>query len=181
MPATVDIIRLTGVAPGTPSIITGINTRGNAFDTHTTADASNSVQIPVSGSNYSYWVNTRLTCSVAPAGTINNIRWYTDGGNNLGTGISMIGNAATGYTQATGTPGQTGSQLTVAAYTGGVLTAPVDPFTFTSATPKSMAGSLANPATGQFGSLFVYQFVLSAATVAGTSGQETLTWKYDET
>jgi hypothetical protein len=108
MPATVDIVRLTGTTPGTPSTITGINTRANSFDSHTTADTTSPVQIPAAGSNYSFWVNTRLTCSVTPAGTINNLRWYSDGANNFGTGITLIGNEATAYTQATGTAGQTG-------------------------------------------------------------------------
>lgn len=181
MPATVDIVRLTGTTPGTPSTITGINTRANSFDSHTTADTTSPVQIPAAGSNYSFWVNTRLTCSVTPAGTINNLRWYSDGANNFGTGITLIGNEATAYTQATGTAGQTGVQLTAAAYTGGTLTPPVDPFTFTSAAPKSLTGSISNPTTGQFGSLFVYQLVVGATASPGASGQETFTWKYDET
>jgi hypothetical protein len=180
MPATVDIVRLTGAGP-TSSTITGINTRANAFDTHTTTDTTSPIQIPAAGSNYSYWVNTRLTCSVTPAGTINNLRWYSDGANNLGTGITCVGNEATAYTQATGTAGTTGIQLTAGAYTGGTLTAPVDVFTFTSAAPKSLAGSLSNPTTGQFGSLFVYQIAIGTTASPGASGQETFTWKYDET
>jgi hypothetical protein len=178
MAATVDIVRLTGAGP-TASIITGINTRADAFDAHTTADTANPIQVPAAGSNYSYWVNTRLTCSVTPAGTINNLRWYTDGANNFGTGITLIGNEATSYVQATGTAGQTGTQLTVGVYAS--LTAPVDPFTFTAAAPKSLAGSIANPATGQFGSLFVYQVVIGTTTNPGVSNQETFSWKYDET
>jgi hypothetical protein len=181
MAATVDIVRLTGAAPGAPSVITNTNTRANTTDAHTTADIMNPVQIPAAGLSYSFWVNTRLSCSVTPAGTINNLRWFTDGTNNLGTGITIVGNEATGYTQATGTPGQTGTPLTVAAYTGGVLTDPVDIFTFTPSAPKSLAGSLVNPATGQFGSLFVYQAVLDTTVSPGVSGQETFSWKYDET
>jgi hypothetical protein len=180
MAATVDIVRLTGSGP-TASIITSINTRANALDSHTTADATSPIQIPTSGSNYSYWVNTRLTCSVTPAGTINNLRWYSDGANNLGTGVTMVGNEATAYTQATGTAGVTGTQLTVGAYTGGTLTTPVDPFTFTSGSPKSLAGSLVNPNTGQFGSLFVYQLVIGATASPGVVGSESFTWKWDET
>jgi hypothetical protein len=180
MAATVDILRWTG-ATGAPvkSTITGINTRANALDSHTTADTSSPVQIPASGSNYSFWVCTRLTAGTSPAGTINNLRWYADGANNFGTGITAIGNEATTYVQATGTVGQTGIQLTTGAYS--TITTPVDPFTFTAASPKSLAGSIANPTTGDFGSWFVYQIVVASTATPGATAQETFTWKYDET
>jgi hypothetical protein len=180
MPATVDITRWTG-ATGAPTktTITGINTRANAEDNHSTAGTANPVQIPASGTNYSYWVCTRLTCSATPAGTINNLRWYSDGANNFGTGITCLGNEATAYTQATGTLGQTGIQLTTANYAS--VTTPVDCFSLTAAAPKALAGSLANPNTGDFGSWFVYQIGVSTTALPGATGQETFTWKYDET
>ena len=147
MPATVDIVRVTGASGGpTSTTITSINTRANAYDTHSTADTTNPIQIPAAGSNYSYWVSTRLTCSVTPSGTINNLRWYTDGANGFGTGVTCIGQEATSYVQATGTAGQTGTQLTTGNHAG-LTGAPVDPFTFTSGSPKSLAGSLSNPTT----------------------------------
>jgi hypothetical protein len=180
MPATVTIRRWTGAA-GAPvkTDITGINTRANAEDAHSTAGTTNPVQIPAAGTNYSYWVCTRLSADTTPAGTINNLRWYSDGANNFGTGITCRGNEATAYTQATGTIGQTGTQLTTANYAS--VTTPADVFTFTSAAPKALAGSISNPSTGDFGSFFVYQAEIGAAAGPGVSGQETFTWKYDET
>ena len=65
MVATVLIKRLTGAGPSATDI-TGINTRANAFDTHTVADTANPIQIPTSGTNYSFWVTTRLDATVAP-------------------------------------------------------------------------------------------------------------------
>ena len=120
------------------------------------------------------------TVTVTPSGTINNLRWYTDGANGFGTGVTCIGQEATSYVQATGTAGQTGTQLTTGNHAG-LTGAPVDPFTFTSGSPKSLAGSLSNPTTGQFGSFFVYQVVVGTTALPGATPQETFTWKYDET
>jgi hypothetical protein len=182
MPATVDILRWTGASGGpTKTIITGINTRANAFDTHSTADTSSPVQIPAAGTNYSFWVSTRLAVgTTGPAGTINNLRWFSGGSNNLGTGIDAYGNEATAYTQAVGTVGQTGTQLLTANYP--TLTAPVQVWTLTSAAPKSLAGSVSNPSVSiDFGSFFVYQINVSTTALPGATAQTTFTWKYDET
>jgi hypothetical protein len=179
MAATVDIVRLTGAGP-TASTITAINTRANALDSHTTADTTSPVNVPASGSNYSFWVTTRLNCTATPAGTINNLRWFSDGANNFGTGITCVGMEASGYTQATGVVGSTGDVLNATNYAT-LLAAPVDVFTFTSASPRSLAGSLSNPTTGQFGNRFIYQLVIGATAGPGVSGSETFSWRYDET
>jgi len=178
MPATVTIRRHTGATP-TKTDITSINTRANAEDAHTTAGTTNPIQIPAAGSNYSYWVATRLSADVTPAGTINNIKWYADGANGFGTGVTALGNTATGYVQASGTAGTTGIVLSVANYA--TLTTPVDPFTFTSASPKAVAGSLSNPSTGDVGDYFVFQLVIGTTAGPGATAQETFTFKYDET
>ncbi len=65
MPATVIIERWTGAGAtaGTPAAftdITGINTRANAEDAHSTAGTANSVLVPATGTNYSFWVTTGL-------------------------------------------------------------------------------------------------------------------------
>lgn len=97
MAATVQIGRKTGVAPGTFTDITSINTRANAEDVHSVAGTSNPIRIPSAGTNYSYWVSTRLKVTVTPAGTIDNLRWFTDGANNFGTGVTCKGaKASTG-------------------------------------------------------------------------------------
>jgi hypothetical protein len=179
MPATVTIRRHTGAGP-TKTDITGINTRANAEDAHSTAGTTNPIQIPGAGTNYSYWVATRLSVDVTPAGTINNLRWYTDGANGFGTGVTCKAQDATGYVQATGTPGVTGTQLTTGNYA--TLTgAPVDAFTFTSGSPKSVTGTLSNPSTGDVGNYMVYQVEVGTTAGPGATPQETFTWKYDET
>lgn len=179
MPATVLIRRHTGAGP-TATDITGINTRANAEDAHTTAGTTNPIKVPAAGTNYSYWVVTRLDATVTPAGTINNIKWYTDGANGFGTGVTCKMNTATGYVQATGTPGTTGTQLTTGNYAT-LAGAPTDAFAFTSGSPKAVTGSISNPSTGEFGDRAVYQIEVGTTASAGATPQETFTWQYDET
>lgn len=177
MAATVQIVRLTGSGP-TATDITGINTRANAEDAHTTAGTSNSILVPAAGTNYSYWVATRLNITAITGGTVDNVKWYTDGSNNFGTGVTCKAQTATGYVQATGTAGTTGTQLTTGNYA--TLTgAPVDAFTFTSAAPLSVSGSAT--VTGQFGDRVVYQIEVGTTAASGATAQETFTWKYDDT
>ena len=185
MAATVQIGRKTGVAPGTLTDITAINTRANAEDTHTVAGTTNPIRIPSAGTNYSYWVTTRLNVTVTPAGTIDNLRWFTDGANTFGTGVTCVGAKAStgadaGYRIATGTPGTTGTQLTQANHTG-LDEAPANVFTFTSAAPKALVGTISNPATGQFGDHWVYQVEVGTTAGPGATPQETWTWRFDET
>jgi len=183
--ATIQILRKTGVAGATTTDITSINTRANAYDTHSTADTTNPVRIPAADSNYSYWVSTRLNCTVSPAGTINNVKWYTDGSNTLGTGVTCtVAKASTGanagYVQATGTPGTTGTVLSQANHTG-LDAAPVDAFTLTTGSPLALTATISNPTTGEFGEHVVYQIAVGTTAVAGATTSETFTWRYDET
>ncbi len=183
MAATVIINRWTG-STGSPTKtdITSANTVANATDTHqsTVAGSTYPIRIPASGTNYSYWVSTRLSVSVTPSGTINNLRWYTDGSNNFGTGVTCVGQEATSYVQATGTEGTSGTQLTTGNHAG-ITGSPVDVFTYTSGSPKSLTGTISNPSTGDFGSFFVYQVEVDDTAAPGTTTQETFTWVYDET
>lgn len=179
MSATVLIRRLTGSGP-TATDITSINSRANAADAHSTNDTASPITIPAAGTNYSYWVVTRLDCTVTPATALNNLKWYTDGGNGFGTGITCKMNTATGYVQATGSTGN-GTQLTTGNYAT-LAGSPTDAFAFTSGSPKSVTGSISNPSTGQFGDRVVYQIeVASTASPGPTTTQETFTWSYDET
>lgn len=179
MAATVTIRRWTG-ASGSPTKtdITGINTRVNAEDTHTTAGTSNSVLVPSSGSNYSYWASTRLSVDAITGGTVNNLRWYSDGTNSFGTGVTCVGNTASGYVQATGTVGETGTQLTTGNYAT-LSAAPVNVFTHTSASPKTVTGTTST--TGDLGDFFVYQIAVATTAASGATAQETWTWAYDDT
>lgn len=179
MVATVIINRLTGATPDYTDI-TGINTRANAYDGHSTADTTYPVKIPAAGSNYSYWVQTRLETTVAPSGTIDNLRWYTDGANSFGTGVTC--NVTKGqigdYVQATGTPGETGIVLNITNYPN-IDDTPSDAFAKTSGSPYALLGSTTT--TEKFGDIVIYQVVVGSTASAGATGSETFTFMYDET
>jgi hypothetical protein len=178
MAATVLIRRLTGAGP-TATDITSINTRANAEDAHTTAGTTNPIQIPAAGTNYSYWVVTRLDITAGTYTTVNNLKWFTDGGNGLGTGVTARVGTATGYTQASGTPGTTGLELTAGNY-GTFTLGNANAFTYTTGSPMSVTGSASSSATGQFGDRVVYQIEVGTTAASGATGAETLSWRYDE-
>lgn len=186
MAATIQILRKCGAAGATTTDITSINTRANTTDAHSTNDTSYPIKIPSTpGTNYSYWVTTRLNCTVTPAGTINNLRWYTDGSDTFGTGVTcVVAKASTGanagYRQATGTAGETGTELSQANHTG-LDAAVADAFGKTSAAPLALVGTITNPTTGEFGDMVVYQVAVDQTAGTGATTAETFTWKYDET
>jgi len=175
MTATVQIVRLNGAGP-TATDITSANTVVNVVDTHQSVavGSTNPIPIPTGSPNFSYWCVTRLNVTVAPSGTINNLRWYSDGSNNFGTGVTCNGDTATGYTQAT-----SAVELNDSNYPTLTVTTATSVFSFTSGSPKSVTGSTTT--TGQFGDRFVYQMVVASTAVPGATGQETFTWAYDET
>jgi hypothetical protein len=175
MPATVEIRRLHGAGP-TSTDITSANTRLNAEDAASTG-TTNPVQIPASGTKYSYWAVTQLNCTVAPSVSISNLKWYTDSSNGLGTGVGLNVNTATGYVQATGTPGDTGTELTTGNYAT-LAGAPADAFTYTSGSPLSVTGSTSG--TGAFGDRVVMQLTVTTTASPGVTPTETITWRYDE-
>jgi hypothetical protein len=183
MAATIQIRRQVGAGP-TNYDITSINTRLSTSDNHYTTQTTNPIPIPPSGTKYSFWAPFQLYAATTPAGTIDNIKWYSDGTDSLGTGISMKVASANVYDQATGTTGDTGDELTVAAYGNGTTdldAAPVDAFGKTSGAPFAITGSITNPSTGNFGDLVVVQSAVISTASAGTTPTETITWKYDET
>ena len=185
MPATVIINRLTG-AGATPTNITSTNTRLKQADNGTT-DANNPIPAtgtfsatPGAGSAaVSCWAVTRLQCTVAPSNNITNLKWYSDGVNSQGTGVNTKGNTATAYTQSPTTNLTQGAagELRTANYA--TLTEIVDVFTFTSGSPKSVAGSTSTAV--EFGDRFVFQMIVDSSASPGTTAAETATWQFDET
>lgn len=185
MAATIIINRLTGAGPTLNEISSGGDgkTRASTSDNHYTTETTNPIPIPTAGTKYSYWVVTRLQCTVAPSGTVNNLKWYTDAGG-FGTGVNVTVDTATSYVQATGTPGDTGTELTTTSYstiagTGGGGQPASDAFAYTSGSPLSVTGSTSG--TGEFGDRVVYQFEVISTASAGDLADETFTWQYDET
>jgi hypothetical protein len=167
MAATVVTKQSYGAGP-TNTTITNLR-----FNTNDDADqtSANPLVKPAAGTNYSYTKTIYLNADTTPSGTINNVKFYCDGA--IGwTGCTVyIGSTGT-YTQATGTPGTTGNESTVAttAITG-----------YTSGAPKSVTGTISNPNTGKITDYVAIQVAVSTSAVAGTLAAETFTWQYDET
>lgn len=179
MAAVISIRRWSGPASHpTKTDITGVNTRANTEDSHSSSGTANCLLIPAIGKNFSYWVSTRLYIESISKGTIDNIRWFTDGTNNFGTAVACVGNTADSYTPASGIPGQTGLELSLSNCPT-LTSEPVDIFSFTPSSPKNLTGSAAK--TGDVGQFLVYQIQVGSAAQTGATAQETFTFKYDDT
>lgn len=167
MAATVSVKQANSTGP-TATTIT--NLRFNTDDTVNPGTVNPLVK-PSAGTNRSYWKTVYLNADSSPAGTINNVKLYSDG--TIGwTGCTLFVGTTGTYTQATGTPGTTGTD-------SGVATALMSGFT--SGSPKSVTGTITNPSTGKITDYVVFQVDLSTSAVAGTLSAETLTFQYDET
>lgn len=167
MAATVSVQQAYGAGPSATAIT---NLRFNTDDT-VNPGTTNPLVKPAAGTNYSYWKTVYLNADTTPTGTINNCKIYCDG-TIAWTGCTVyIGSSGT-YTQATGTPGTTGNNSTVAT---ALLT------NYTSGAAKSLTGTISNPSTGKITDYVVMQVDLSTSAVAGTLAQETITFQYDET
>jgi len=183
MAATVYVNRYYGAGPSTRDAASG-NIRFSTSDNDYTTETTNPIPIPAAGTNYSYWVCTALYANTSPSGTINNAKWYMDGTNGW-TSVTMEVGTSDTYTQATGTAGTTGDELTDTNYTGGTLT-PSDPsadsaFGYTSGSPLSVTGSISNPDTGIITDYVIIQLSIGTGASAGTLSTESVTWSYDET
>jgi hypothetical protein len=182
--ATVKIFRWTSTS-GAPvkTDITSATNRAATADDPAPGNA-NPIPVPTADLNYSYWVCTRLSATAAPATAINNIKWYSDGTNSMGTGVSLKVATASAYAMATGTPGTTGTALTSAGYGAGwsfSQSAASGAFNFASSgTMLTVTGSIGS-ATGDFGDFVVYQVEVSSSAGPGVTTAETLTWQYDQT
>jgi hypothetical protein len=168
MAATVSIKEINGASTGTPTTVTSV--RFCTEDAYNPGTTDPLVVPATAGTNYSYKKTHYLNADTSPAGTINNIKWYTDG--TIGwTGVTIQVKASTTYAQATGTVGVTGDVLSGGADASGK----------TSASPLTLTGSIANPDTGKISQIVETQGVVSDAAVAGTLSAETITFQYDET
>lgn len=187
MAATVEVHRKTGASGGiTSTNITSTTTRASTSDAPAPATAD-PVPIPAAGTNYAYWISTKLRVTGGTYATISNIRWFADGSNNFGTGVTCVGAVAStgadaGYRQAAGTQGVNGTQLLQANHTG-LDEAPASVFGYTSASPKTV--DAASTASGgepkDVGKFFVFQIQVASTAAAGTIPAETFSWRYDET
>ena len=102
----------------------------------------------------------------------------------MGTGVTLKAATASGYQQAKGSTGVSGSQLTSANYGTGwdyAASFGTGAFNYTSGTPLSVAGSHGTAPSTFFGGFVVYQVEVLSTASPGPTSPETLTWQYDET
>lgn len=156
------------------ALATGINktsgtVRFKAAD-NSTVDTNDPIQVPPSGTNYSYTKKLRAYMEAPPTTNVSNLRWYTDGSSGFGTGIGV------NYKNL----GNTWGANYNTAMTGGT-----DLFTKTSGSP--IDGDATN--TGPFlpaadntyiGDLLELQMSVASTASNGALSAETLTLAYDE-
>lgn len=173
MSATVQIRRLTGQ---NSSITSTDVTAGSAKLGTSDETSASSVPVPTSGSNYTYWANFQLNCTVAPDNSLTNIKWW-QADTSFGTGIQGYVSTASVYASAVGTAGSSGSLLNTTNH-GSLTGAPSVFSTYTSSCKLTVTGSTTT--TGSFGYRVIVQLSVISTANAGNSSEDTTTWSFDE-
>lgn len=182
----------TNGSPASNNDIDGLGPPNMQMRTDDTAvvDTAAPIVIPAAGTNFSFVKSSYLFVDVAPSLQINNVKFFTDGVNGLGTGVGQVvgtqlpvrnSGSTAAYIVATGTIGTTGNEMTT-FYTG--ISATTDVFTLTSGSPKSItiseAGGIMN-AVNETTDYVVFQMtVANTASPISATPNETGTWRYDE-
>ena len=130
-----------------------------------TVDLNDPMVIPTAGTDISYEKILRLNAT-GTFSSISNYKFYTDGVNGLGTGVSVLYKTEGSY----GTPVEPASTT---AFGGSNI------FAVTSGTPVTL-GTPAVTATGDFGSFVTMILTVGSTATQGTTSQETLTFAWDE-
>lgn len=137
---------------------------------NSTVDANNPLVIPAADSIYSYTKKLRAYMEAPPNTQIDNLRWYTDGNNGFGTGITVtVVNLGVTSRAAYKTLQADSTNL----------------FTYTSASPLNGDGTDAGPFVpaddnSYIGDLIELQMAVASTASPGTLTAETLTLAYDE-
>jgi hypothetical protein len=186
MPSTIYIEKWIGATGSQTQInITNVNQRMTTNDENASGSPSaNPIPIPLSGVNASFWQNITPYVQVTPSTSVQNVKWYTSGvnpftGSNTGSSIVFSGSHTGSYIQAYGTVGTTGVFMVSGSFPW-AASQMANMFTYTSASPLSITGSLSNPNTGSFAEFVTYQAYVSANAVAGQTSQATFTIQWDE-
>lgn len=163
MAATTAITSYHGAAAGTSAVVAAVRFKLADNDT---ADTSNRIPIPGSGTQYSYLKHLALTCSTSPSTLIDTITVWGDGGLPTGVQLGIRDNTYINPLTQTDSPysGWTNN------YTG-----------YTSGSPLSLAGSMSNPSTGKIQTNYLQmQMGVTPSASAGVMSSETMTYGYLE-
>lgn len=162
MAATVQIVEKNG-AGGTPTDKTSGSIRFKNAD-NATVDLVNPMVKPGAGVDYSFEKWLRMNVSAGTYSQITNVKAYMDGGNGLGTGVTLYAKAVTTFAtpaEATATTGY------------------ADAFTYTSGSPLSL-GAGPFTSTGEKGDHLVMMLTVGTTAAGGVTPSETLTVAWDE-
>jgi hypothetical protein len=162
MAATVQILEKNGAGPTTTDKTSG-NIRFKNAD-NATVDTSNPMVKPGAGVDYSFEKWLRFNVSGGTYTEITNIKAYMDGGNTLGTGVTLYAKAVTTYA----TPAEASS---ISGYT--------DAFTYTSGSPLTL-GAGPYTSTGEKADHLVMMLTVGTTASGGITPSETLTIGWDE-
>ena len=162
MAATVQILEKNG-AGGTGTDKTSGNIRFKNAD-NSTVDTSNPMVKPGAGVDYSFEKWIRFNVSGGTYTEITNVKTYMDGGNGLGTGVTLYAKAVTTYA----TPAEATS---VSGYT--------DAFTYTSGSPLTL-GAGPFTSTGEKADHLVMMLTVGTSASGGITPSETLSIIWDE-
>lgn len=165
MAATV-LIREKNGAGETPTDKTSGTIRPKNAD-NATVDLVNPLVIPASpGYDYSWEKYLRLHIGgTGPSSQITNLKFYTDGVNNLGTGVEVYVKTSASYA----TPAEASS---ITGYT--------DAFTYTSGAPLSLGAGPYSSINTDMGNYLMLIARVAETASQGLTASETLTFAYDE-
>ena len=162
MAATVQILEKNGAGPTTTDKTSGSIRFKNADNA--TVDTSNPMVKPVAGVDYSFEKWLRFNVSGGTYTEITNVKAYMDGGNGLGTDVTLYAKAVTAYAtpaEATGTAGYTNA------------------FSYTSGSPLTL-GAGPYTSTGEKADHLVMMLTVGTTASGGITPSETLTIAWDE-
>jgi hypothetical protein len=166
MAATVEILSYHGASPDAGTDVAGGSVAFKNAD-NDTVDGLNPIPIPSGADNFSFLKQFRFSDSVAPDNLIDNLNFYMDGANGMGTGVDLNAVTAAGYTD-------------VIALGAADVTGTADAFSYTSGAPLAITGSQSNPTTGAFGSYLKLQMVVANTAGVGNITTENATFEFDE-
>jgi hypothetical protein len=167
MAATIQIHEMSGADTGADK--TSGTLRFKDADNNT-VDTNNPLVIPAADTIYSYTKKVRAYMEAPPNTNVSNLRWYTDGANGLGTGVTMTAKNL----------GTTWGANYKTAMSGGA-----DLFGYTSGSPLDGDGTDAGPFVPAddntyIGDLIELQMAVASTAANGATPTETLTLAYDE-
>lgn len=174
MVATVIIQEYNGVTASATDKTSGTVRFKNADNA--AANTSNPLIIPSSGQEYSYekWLGLRIT-SGAPSDVINNLQFYTDGANGMGSGVSVFANSSTTF-RTPAIPDESNAT----PLGGSASETMVDAFSYSSGATLALGSGNYSGSATNIGNYAVLVAKVTSAASPGATSAETITFQYDE-